>query len=1174
MTQPTLKLDDIGFHDLFTPEGLQRLDQQFIARLGGLEPAWHQALLDYRGGERGFSATEVSELLLGCAPVLEAFIAELFGIEGELEESTRATLAHDPVFDFKKQYVQRRARRLRVDPKTLEPFAQLDTRLQAAVARAGLGGPDRELALARYGTQLLEDAGANKEAIDTLTRWCIQARNTPEGRQVIQDWPSFRLPELLDYGQLVPLAPVQGDPVGRLEGPPATRRARDGFKLTDPRMPLRDALSEVHYCIYCHDHDGDFCSKGFPEKKGDPGQGLKENPLGVTLTGCPLEEKISEMHVLKGRGQTIAALAMITVDNPMCAITGHRICNDCMKGCIYQKQDPVDIPQTETRILTDVLDLPWGVEIYDLLIRWNPLRRRQWLPKPYNGRKVLISGMGPAGLTLAHCLLMEGCAVVGTDGLKIEPLPRELLERPVRNYSELVEDLDSRVMAGFGGVAEYGITVRWDKNFLKLVYLSLARRPLFQVFGGVRFGGTVTVEEAWALGFDHLSIAVGAGLPQALPIPGSLAPGMRQANDFLMTLQLTGAAKADSLTNLQLRLPAVVVGGGLTGVDTATEAQAYYIVQVEKTLRRFEALVERHGEAHVRARLDEASEAVLDEFVGHGRLVRAERERAAKEGRGPDFLPLIRQWGGVTIAYRRDMRESPAYVRNHEELVKALEEGIFYAECLNPKAARLDRHGHVDALLCDRRAQDDEGRWRSSGEEVLLPARSILVATGARPNTAYEFEHRGHFVRAHQFYLPHDEQDGDFKPVPEADHCKVEQFGPFTSYQLDDKRVSYLGDTHPAFHGSVVKAIASATRTYPHIMAQLGERTEAEGDPLEYRRFRHRMDDLLQARVERVVRRSPSVIELRIRAPLAARRFRPGQFFRLQNFETQAPTIDGTPMQTEALAMTGAGVDPEKGTLSLLIKEAGASSRICAMLREGEPVALMGPTGVRTNIPEGGETVLVVGTRRGVAHVLGTGPAMRERGNRVVFIGAFPSADEVFCQDELEAATDMIVWVTGAGEPVIPRRPQDRSTTGTLAEAMRAYSRGDLDGTGKAAPVPLDAFDQLMFIGSPDLVRTMRELRYGELRSAFARDPRTVASISGPMQCMLKGVCSQCLQWQIDPQTGERTKAVFACSWQDEPLEIVDLDNLDERLMQNRLQELLTAMWLDYLLEHNRIKRV
>ena len=131
-------------------------------------------------------------------------------------------------------------------------------------------------------------------------------------------------------------------------------------------------------------------------------------------------------------------------------------------------------------------------------------------------------------------------------------------------------------------MAEYGITVRWDKNFLRLIYLSLLRRPYFQVYGGVRFGGTITVEKAWSLGFDHVAIAVGAGLPQALAIPNSLAPGMRQAADFLMTLQLSGAAKADSLANLQVRLPAVVIGGGLTGIDTATEVQAYYLVQIKK----------------------------------------------------------------------------------------------------------------------------------------------------------------------------------------------------------------------------------------------------------------------------------------------------------------------------------------------------------------------------------------------------------------------------------------------------------------------------------------------------------------------------------------------------------------------------------------------------------------
>src|SRR5688572_31255665 len=82
-------------------------------------------------------------------------------------------------------------------------------------------------------------------------------------------------------------------------------------------------------------------------------------------------------------------------------------------------------------------------------------------------------------------------------------------------------------------------------------------------------------------------------------------------------------------SNLQARLPAVVIGGGLTGIDTATELFAYYPVQVEKVLERYEALAAAHGEAKVRAMYDAEEQTILDEFVEHGRAVRAERVRAA-----------------------------------------------------------------------------------------------------------------------------------------------------------------------------------------------------------------------------------------------------------------------------------------------------------------------------------------------------------------------------------------------------------------------------------------------------------------------------------------------------------------------------------------------------------------
>ena len=356
-------------------------------------------------------------------------------------------------------------------------------------------------------------------------------------------------------------------------------RRREGFHLTDAGTDLVGALDQAHYCIWCHEQGKDSCSKGLKEK-GASGKGaasFKKSPFGVTLAGCPLEEKISEFHKVKTEGHVIGALAVIVVDNPMVAATGHRICNDCMKACIYQKQEPVDIPQAETRTLKDVLELPWGFEIYSLLTRWNPLNLRTPYPKAPSGKRALVIGMGPAGFTLSHFLMNEGHTVVGVDGLKIEPLEPTLSGvdargarsafDPVRDIATLHEELDARTMAGFGGVAEYGITVRWDKNFLKLIRLLLERRNQFAMFGGVRFGGTLTLEDAYAMGFDHVSLAIGAGKPTVLDMPNGLARGVRTASDFLMALQLTGAAKKDSIANMQLRLPVVVIGGGLTAID-------------------------------------------------------------------------------------------------------------------------------------------------------------------------------------------------------------------------------------------------------------------------------------------------------------------------------------------------------------------------------------------------------------------------------------------------------------------------------------------------------------------------------------------------------------------------------------------------------------------------------
>ena len=177
---------------------------------------------------------------------------------------------------------------------------------------------------------------------------------------------------------------------------------------------------------------------------------------------------------------------------------------------------------------------------------------------------------------------------------------------------------------------------------------------------GVRFGGTVTAEDAFALGFDHIALAIGAGAPTVLDMPNGLARGVRTASDFLMALQLTGAAKDDSIANMQLRLPVVVIGGGLTAIDTATESLAYYPLQIEKFLKRHETLVgQTRRIRHAHQAAGRRRTRHCRRIHAHARAIRIERAAAAKEGREPRILQLLQSWGGATIAYRKRMVDSP-----------------------------------------------------------------------------------------------------------------------------------------------------------------------------------------------------------------------------------------------------------------------------------------------------------------------------------------------------------------------------------------------------------------------------------------------------------------------------------------------------------------------------------
>ena len=1188
--QMPLGISGVTYADLHEPERLASLYERFCEEVKAADGPFWAAWDAYRADPNApRQPIALSSLLTRMAPYVSRFIARLFDVGAETSAIAAATRDQDDLFRFKVDFVRRRALPLLKAGRQLEASADDAAVVARLVGRGPAAARDPELALARAGCALLDQEKTDKAAatpdIEALKRWCA-ARVHDEA---YRDWVVFRFPENIEPWNLVHVQRPDPDLPEQMIGPDARLRRRDGFTLTDPRWKTRDVLSDIHYCVLCHERDKDSCSKGIsePVKGGAPADlpsRIAVNALGTELNGCPLDEKISEMHMLRKQGDAVGALALIAIDNPMCPGTGHRICNDCMKGCIYQKQEPVNIPQIETGVLTDVLGLPWGVEIYGLLTRWNPLNVRRPHALPYNGKNVLVVGLGPAGYTLSHYLVNEGFGVVGVDGLKIEPLPAAIVGTdtqpplPIRNWSEIYRALDERVLEGFGGVSEYGITVRWDKNFLTLLHLTLARRRGLRMYGGVRFGGTLPIDDAWDYGFDHVAIAAGAGRPTIIDMKHNLIRGIRKASDFLMALQLTGAFKRDALPNLQVRLPAVVIGGGLTAVDTATELMAYYPVQVEKMLRHHETLVATLGEPAVRARYDAEELALVDEYVGHGREVRSERARAEQAGEQPDFVPLLRRWGGVTVAYRKRMVDAPAYRLNHEEIIKALEEGIAFTENLNPIEAVPDEYGAVCAMVFAREGPVGlEGPAAPSGKStVTLPARSVLVAAGTSPNVTCEKEAPGSFRldAKKKFFQPHRvERDADGRARLAEDPS-----GFFTSYESSGRFVSYYGDNHPRFAGNVVKAMASAKTGYPKVvelfaesLAGLDPAAQGERDR-RWQALGERLDAEFTAHVEEVIRLTPTIVEVIVKAPAAARHFEPGQFYRLQNYESRAPRVtrDGhtTPLLMEGIALTGAWVDKERGLLSMITLEMGASSRLVGYLRKGEPVVVMGPTGAPTEISKN-KNVLLLGGGLGNAVQFSIAKAMRDNGNRVLYFAGYRNGADLFKREDIEAATDQVIWSTDTGAAIAPGRPQDSHFRGNIVQAMLAYQAGELG----APLVPLSTIDRIIAIGSDRMMAAVKAARHGVLAPYLKKEHIGIGSINSPMQCMMKEVCAQCLQKHVDPATG-RESIIFSCFNQDQELDRVDFPNLAARLRQNTVQEKLSNLWFDLLMAGESLPHV
>ena len=1075
---PSFSLD---FQDLYAVDGLEKIHKKFLEFLQKNAPEY---FLEYQ-----IHNSENSQYLIEIAKILEIFLVELFLIHEKNSELRSQYLKYKKVCETRRDFVQRHIAK-KYSSHDLELIKNFDHQKTLQNLAINFSQIDQiEIALS--------DKILAKQDLEIIEKYCLWALFDGAGQKFHKAGTLFILPQKIAIKNLIP----------KIE-----KRHREGFDLTDKGCSAIRVSGETHYCIFCHNQKKDSCKTGLIDKET---QKIKIDELGIKLEGCPLEEKISEMNLLKSAGFSLASLAMAIIDNPMIAGTGHRICNDCMKSCIYQKQDAVDIPQIESRILKDILNLPFGFEIYSLLTRWNPLNIKNPLPQKPSGKKILVCGLGPAGYTLSHYLLNCGHEVVAIDGLKIEPLNAKIsgvdayhnrIEfEPIENINDIYEPLSSRVIAGFGGVAEYGITARFDKNYLKIIRLLLERRKNFAMYGGIRFGSSITDKIAFEeYGFDHVALCVGAGRPQFLDIKNNFAKGVRLASDFLMALQLTGAYQKNLFTNLQIRAPFIVVGGGLTAVDSATELQAYYKIQVEKFAEKLQKFVDLKIENDFFQSLSEEERVIAEEFINDAKKFRENKNFSQNS----------------KILYRKKMIDSPAYRLNHLELKNALEEGVEFLENSEIDEVVVNKFNHVCAIKT------------KAGERI--ECKTLLMAIGTMPNISFvledglKFENNGKYLN-------------EIFPQEENISLNKKTFSIITKIDEESKKsVSFFGDLHPNFEGNVVKAMASAKRGYEQINQAL-KLINYSSQNIKYKNYR---EDFL-VNILRIERLSDNVVEIFVKSKLLANQTGVGQIFRLHNYHALALESKGQTLAMEGVVVTALAIDKSEGIISGIVVETGGSSSLIKNFRVGEPCVFMGPSGKPTEIPQN-ETVVLIGGGRGNQPLTALAEAFKANGCKVLFFAGYRDENYIVRGERMQKCCDELIISV---ENEVPSRGYFK---GNVIDSIKNYfAKNKIK------------IDRVFAIGNDNLMHNVARLRHENIVEEFTQAKYSITSLNAPMQCMMKGVCGQCLQKKKN--IDGKIEYFYSCANQDQSMDEVDFEHLHARCEQNSLLEKTTKFWLKIL---------
>ena len=254
-------------------------------------------------------------------------------------------------------------------------------------------------------------------------------------------------------------------------------------------------------------------------------------PKPFCVDGCPVRVNIPRFIKFLREGDLPSAAESLLGDNALPCVTG-RVCpqeTQCEGVCIRAKKgDPVAVGYLE-RFVAD-----WAQQNPDALPKLSPAQ---------TGKRIGIVGSGPAGLTAAGELARKGHDVTVF----------EAFHAP-------------------GGVLIYGIPeFRLPKDIVQAEVDRLVREGV-KIQVDAIIGRTYTVPELREE-YDALFLAVGAGLPVFMNVPGENFKGVYSANEYLTRVNLMGAWNADSKTPILHGQRVAVVGGGNVAMDSVRTAK-------------------------------------------------------------------------------------------------------------------------------------------------------------------------------------------------------------------------------------------------------------------------------------------------------------------------------------------------------------------------------------------------------------------------------------------------------------------------------------------------------------------------------------------------------------------------------------------------------------------------